>query len=150
MNKDYRYMLLSKLYKLRGLYIEQSQKTNPHKEFRLYALHVPKVTEFYERNKSKELLDFLLKSKNYKDINTLLTQAEHIAKQTSGKRRRILANACLKGLGSDYSSLYIVSNQSTTNEMKEMIKIYFSNDRSRSELMSEAKQKLLKRMNRRY
>lgn len=107
MNTNYRYILITKLYKLRGLYLNKKGRIKSIEEKRLYEVHVPKVIEFYERNKSRELLYFLLKSKNYTDINTLLTNAEHIARQTSEKRRKIVANACLKGI--DYTTLYIIS-----------------------------------------
>ncbi len=145
MNNNYRYILMSKLYKLRGLYIRQSTKTSEVKEQRLYNLHVPKVTEFYERNKSRELLDYFLKNKNYLNINTLLTQAEHIAKQSSKQRRKLIAKACLRGLGNDYTALYVVSNQKTTKELKELIKIYFSDDENKEEIFLEAKKKILSR-----
>lgn len=107
MNTNYRYTLITKLYKLRDLYLNKKGRINSIEEKRLYEAHVLKVIEFYERNKSRELLYFLLKSKNYTDINTLLTNAEHIARQTSEKRRKIVANACLKGI--DYTTLYIIS-----------------------------------------
>lgn len=107
MNTNYRYTLITKLYKLRDLYLNKKGRINSSEEKRLYEAHVLKVIEFYERNKSRELLYFLLKSKNYTDINTLLTNAEHIARQTSEKRRKIVANACLKGI--DYTTLYIIS-----------------------------------------
>lgn len=148
MNSKYRLTLISKLYKLRGKYINRLEKVNPTKELKLYKIHVPKVIEFYERNKSKELLDYLLKSKNYTDINTLLTQAEHISRQSSGKRRKLISNICSKGI--DYPSLYIISNQINTSDMKNLIKIYYSNLYNREALLIDAKEKILKRTMNRY
>lgn len=143
MNSKYRLALISKLYRLKGEYTRILERINPTKELKLYKTHVPKVIEFYERNKSKELLYYLLKSKNYKDINTLLTEAEHIARQSSGKRRKLLVGICLKGI--DYSSLYIISNQASTSDMKKLIKVYYSNIENRERILKEAKEKLLKR-----
>lgn len=143
MNTNYRYTLITKLYKLRDLYLNKKGKINSSEEKRLYEAHVLKVIEFYERNKSRELLYFLLKSKNYTDINTLLTNAEHIARQTSEKRRKIVANACLKGI--DYTTLYIISNQSSTNAMKQLLKIYYSNNKNKDRILREEKEKILKR-----
>ncbi len=143
MNTNYRYILITKLYKLRGLYLNKKGRIKSIEEKRLYEVHVPKVIEFYERNKSRELLYFLLKSKNYTDINTLLTNAEHIARQTSEKRRKIVANACLKGI--DYTTLYIISNQSSTNAMKQLLKIYNSNNKNKDRILREEKEKILKR-----
>ncbi len=143
MNTNYRYTLITKLYKLRDLYLNKKGRINSIEEKRLYEAHVLKVIEFYERNKSRELLYFLLKSKNYTDINTLLTNAEHIARQTSEKRRKIVANACLKGI--DYTTLYIISNQSSTNAMKQLLKIYYSNNKNKDRILREEKEKILKR-----
>ena len=143
MNTNYRYTLIKKLYKLRDLYLNKKGRINSSEEKRLYEAHVLKVIEFYERNKSRELLYFLLKSKNYTDINTLLTNAEHIARQTSEKRRKIVANACLKGI--DYTTLYIISNQSSTNAMKQLLKIYYSNNKNKDRILREEKEKILKR-----
>ncbi len=143
MNTNYRYTLITKLYKLRDLYLNKKGRINSSEEKRLYEAHVLKVIEFYERNKSRELLYFLLKSKNYTDINTLLTNAEHIARQTSEKRRKIVANACLKGI--DYTTLYIISNQSSTNAMKQLLKIYYSNNKNKDRILREEKEKILKR-----
>lgn len=143
MNTNYRYTLITKLYKLRDLYLNKKGRINSSEEKRLYEAHVLKVIEFYERNKSRELLYFLLKSKNYTDINTLLTNAEHIARQTSEKRRKIVANACLKGI--DYTTLYIISNQSSTNAMKQLLKIYNSNNKNKDRILREEKEKILKR-----
>jgi len=64
MNTNYRYTLITKLYKLRDLYLNKKGRINSSEEKRLYEAHVLKVIEFYERNKSRELLYFLLKSKN--------------------------------------------------------------------------------------
>jgi len=64
MNTNYRYTLITKLYKLRDLYLNKKGRINSIEEKRLYEAHVLKVIEFYERNKSRELLYFLLKSKN--------------------------------------------------------------------------------------
>lgn len=143
MNTNYRYTLITKLYKLRDLYLNKKGRINSSEEKRLYEAHVLKVIEFYERNKSRELLYFLLKSKKYTDINTLLTNAEHIARQTSEKRRKIVANACLKGI--DYTTLYIISNQSSTNAMKYLLKIYYSNNKNKDRILREEKEKILKR-----
>ena len=131
MNTNYRYTLITKLYKLRDLYLNKKGRINSSEEKRLYEAHVLKV------------IDFLLKSKKYTDINTLLTNAEHIARQTSEKRRKIVANACLKGI--DYTTLYIISNQSSTNAMKYLLKIYYSNNKNKDRILREEKEKILKR-----
>ncbi len=143
MNNNYRHMLISKLYQLRGQYIRKISRTSPTKELKLRQTHVPKVIEFYELNKSKELLDYLLKNSKYNDINMLLTQAEHIARQSSRKRRKIISKICMKGI--DYPSLYIISSQQSIEEMKHLINVYTSNDKNKEEILREAKEKILKR-----
>lgn len=149
MNNNYTNLIL-KLNKLKGLYLKRVEETDKSKEEKLSILHTPKIVEFYERNKSKELLYFLLKSQNTLDIDTLLTKSQYIANQTSSKRRKLISRACLKGLGNDYAALYVISNQKTIKEMRELISIYFSHRKDREELLEEAKKMTLKRIYNRY
>lgn len=143
---NYNHVLLLKLNKLRGLYLRKKNKINKKYEEKLISLHVPKVVEFYEINKSKELLYYLLKSKQSFSIDTILEHAHYIANQPSSSRRKLLADACLKGLGNDYSALYVISNQTSEKDMKRLINIYFSNKIDREKVLTLEKQKTLNKI----